>query len=134
MPQWHVSLNQELFPACWLSSAFCSKVFLISVPVASLCYCSDSVVCPSLHILRLFKKFPQLLIYLNSFPPTLSSCRWRLGISWKMESVFYAMGTEYSENKRKTKYFQPSELFTNLRLIRQSSEGMAGKLSWCFRY
>lgn len=61
--------------------------FLISVPAGSLCYCSDSVVYPSLHVLLLFKKFPQLLIYLNSFPHTPFSCPWRLGIFWKMESV-----------------------------------------------
>lgn len=119
MPQWHVSLNQELFPACWLSSAFCSKVFLISVPVASLCYCSDSVVCPSLHILRLFKKFPQLLIYLNSFPPTLSSCRWRLGISWKMESVFLCHGYRIQWKQEK------DQIFSAFRAIHESQTHQA---------
>lgn len=33
------------------------------------------------------------------------------------------MVTEYCENKRKTKYFQPSELPMNLRLLRKSGEG-----------
>lgn len=104
------------------TTPFCCKTFLNSVPTARCCYCYGAV-SPSLHTFLLFKKFPQFLVYLRPFPSTLLSCPWRLGISGKWEMSFYTMGTEYSENKRKTKYFQPSELPMNLRLSGQSSPG-----------
>lgn len=97
--------EKELCPICWLSSAFYCNFFFISVPAASLCYCSYSVVCPSLHILLLFKKFSQLLIYLNSFPPTLVSCPWRIGISWKMGSVFLYHGYRIQWKQEKHQIF-----------------------------
>lgn len=97
---------------------------LLYMKSGRLCYCKGAV-CPSLHMFLLFKKFSQFLLLSKSLP-TLHCCL-ALGVlgslgKWKVSVS--TVGTEYDENKGKTRYFQPSEL---------PVQGIAGTLSWCSR-
>lgn len=135
MPHWHVSLIQELFPVCWLSSAFCyvyiSFYYYFCASSQSLLLFRFSYLSLSSCILFLIKKFPQLPIYLNSFPPTLFSCPCRLGIFWKWKVSFYTMGKELQWKRERPNIFslQSYPWVSDL-----SHKAVRGNFSWCFRY